>query len=194
MGPTALQTAVRPRRRPWLPAAPASRSPQTAAAARRAPPLAGSAAKVWSRPNGCGSSPRTSRRARPEDGRDDRVEGGASEQDVLRARQPRSSQLRVVPHAAQVPPQQRREHPWEVRRLEARPRFVEEPTPLLLVADAAHRGVEGDLPEERPAEPRREPRSCATFPALEVLFIDPPLLAFACLAFASPQASVLQAG
>ena len=41
-----------------------------------------------------------------------------------------------------------------------------------LASRAYHRrGVEGDLPEERPPEPRREAGSCAAFPALDVFFI-----------------------
>src|SRR5215208_3883334 len=108
------------------------------------------------RANGRGSVPRAGRRARPKQGRGHRVEGGASEQDVLGARQTLRPQLRVVPHAAQPPPEQRREHGGEVRRLEARPGLVQDPPPLLLVADADHRGVQGDLPEQRPAEPSGE--------------------------------------
>jgi hypothetical protein len=83
-----------------------------------------------------------------------RVEGGASQQDVLGAPQAWRPHLRILPHAAEAPSEQRGEHGWKVRRLEACPGLVQDPPALLLVADAARGRVEGGLTEERSAKLR----------------------------------------
>src|SRR5918994_1007608 len=108
------------------------------------------------RPNGCGAPSRAGCRARPEQSRGHRVEGCSPQQQVFSAREARRSQLRVLPYAAEAPSEQRREHGGKVRRLEARPGLVEDPPALLLVAYAAYCRIEGDLPGQCPAEPRRE--------------------------------------
>src|SRR5215210_4942717 len=124
---------------------PVKRQSRTASAWRR------TGRGFGARAHGRGASPGDRCRGRPEDGRGKRVEGRSSKQHVLRARQGRRPQLRVVPNAPEAPTQQRREHRREVRRLEARPGLVEDPPALALIANGADRWVArrlGGLHEE----------------------------------------------
>jgi hypothetical protein len=60
----------------------------------------------------------------------------------------------LAPRRAEAPSEQRGEHGWKVRRLEACPGLVQDPPALPLVADAARGRVEGGLTEERSAKLR----------------------------------------